>query len=512
MDNIKPNNPESQPTDLAPLDVIRTETVLSKLPIHNLTKRGSVDIHIDRKNDAGEVELRWKVDPNPAFGEPRQLAYKLDTLVINRRIDEMGRPIPRTVRLGSLRCIAKELGLGSNTKAVKEALLQNASAAITAKLNYKTKDGGEKWIEATFTRYGVVFTGGSLPDGRKADAVYITLNDPYREILNNAPARPLNYDYLKELPPAAQRLYEIISFNIFAAIKRNQPHAKFLYSEYCTRAPQKRYYDYDHFKKQMYKVHRPHLRSGYVESVSYEPTTDSEGNADWVMKYIPGPKAKAEYKTFNPRKTTAAEVTNTEKDQAEIVTELTQQKLELPEDSTTLQAEELVQYFYRHFHGVKKPHPSSKDIEQAAELIAQHGPDQAKYVVDFSHRAAQETNYKPQTFSGIIQYTSRALADYEEKTRAEEARQKSELRRQEKEQRELEKSEKEEQELDRFRRSLPPEEQERIDKEVVENLKSDSLIRRLLREQDGDPLASPSIRAAFKAEQRAILKRLKQKM
>jgi|TARA_B100000315_G_scaffold258114_1_gene309124 hypothetical protein len=510
MDNIKPKPPESQPTDLAPLDVIRTETVLSKFPIHNLTKRGSVDIHIDRKDDAGEVELRWKVDPNPAFGEPRQLAYKLDTLVINRRIDEMGRPIPRTVRLGSLRGIAKELGLGSNTKAVKEALLQNASAAITAKLNYKAKDGGEKWLEATFTRYSVIFTGGSLPGGRKSDAVYIILNDPYREILNNAPARPLNYDYLKELPPAAQRFYEIISFNVFAAIKRNQLHAKLLYSQYCTRAPQKRYYDYDHFKKQMYKVRKPHLRSGYIESVSYEATTDSEGNPDWIIKCVPGPKARAEYKTSNRRQSTAAEVTNTEKDQPEIARELTQQKLELLEDSTTLQAKKLVQYFYGHFHEVKKAHPKSKEIGQAADLITQYGPDQAKHVVNFSHRAAQETDYHPQTFGGILQYTSRALADYEEKTRDEKAWREEELRRQEKKQQEREQSEKEKQEFDRLLHSLPPDEQERIGKEVMENLKVDPFIGPRLREQGGDVLASRLTQAAFETEQQDILKRLKQ--
>ena len=40
--------------NLAPLQVIRTETVLSKLPIHNLSKTGSFEIQIVRKNDRGE--------------------------------------------------------------------------------------------------------------------------------------------------------------------------------------------------------------------------------------------------------------------------------------------------------------------------------------------------------------------------------------------------------------------------------------------------------------------------
>src|SRR5262249_27867740 len=82
---------------------------------------------------------------------------------------------------------------------------------------------------------------------------------------------------------------------IFPAIKYNQPTAKLPYSEYCTFSAQQRYFDYDHFKKQMYKVHRPHLKSGYISKVRYEGATDGEGNRDWLMCYTPGPKARAEF-------------------------------------------------------------------------------------------------------------------------------------------------------------------------------------------------------------------------
>ena len=42
-----------QSGDLAPLNIIRTETVFSRLPVHNLTKNGRVDIQIIRKNETG---------------------------------------------------------------------------------------------------------------------------------------------------------------------------------------------------------------------------------------------------------------------------------------------------------------------------------------------------------------------------------------------------------------------------------------------------------------------------
>ena len=284
-----------------PLSIIRSETVLSKLPIHNLAKRGKVNIEIKKRNDNGVVELQWEVSYNERYGQPRQLAYKLDTLVINRRLDEEGRPVPKLLRLGSLSQICRDLEIpdsGKNTNNIRKALLQNASAFITAKLNYKSNDGTERRLEAGFTRYSVVFTGERLPNGKKADAVHLILNAPYWEVLNNAPVRPLDYDYLKELPPAPQRFYEVISYRVFAALKYKHPHAKISYSDYCTFSAQQRYFDYDHFKKQMYKVHRPHVQSRYLSEINYEEIADGEGNVDWMMYYTPGSKAKHEYAVF----------------------------------------------------------------------------------------------------------------------------------------------------------------------------------------------------------------------
>ena len=305
-------------TDLAPLTILRTETVLSKLPIHNLAKRGSVTMDITQTNAAGQLDLYWRVSPHPVFGEPRQLAYKLDTIVINRRIDDLGRPLPELIPLGTLREIARELNLGSNTAAVKRALRQNAHTVIAVQLTYTDTQGGEHTVAFESTRYGVVFTGECLPDGRTAEMVYIVLNPPYRHVLNHAPTRPLDYDYLQALPPTAQRCYEIISYKIFTALKYRHPHATLLYSDYCTFSAQQRYADYTHVKKQMYKVHHPHLTSGYLRKVSYEVTTDRDDQPDWVMRYIPGPKALAAYQAATSAGPTprAAAVRDTQSDEA----------------------------------------------------------------------------------------------------------------------------------------------------------------------------------------------------
>jgi hypothetical protein len=286
--------------NLAPLNRIRVETALSRYPIHRLSKKTAMVINIET-----EGGVRWEVTYNSKYGQPGPLAYKLDTLVVNRRLDQLGRPLPEVIGIGSLSDVCRVLEIhtnGGNIADVKRAFLQNAFAGIRAKIRGRTRNGNETFFEIAYTRYSVVFTGETLPDGGKADAVYIILNAPYRELLNHVEVRPLDYDYLKQLPPGAQRFYELVSFQIYGAIAAGRPRAKMLYSDYCRYAPQNRYGDFDHVKKQMYKVHLPHRRSGYIAGIEFRRTVDNTGArtgaADWEMFYTPGSRAFAEHEAF----------------------------------------------------------------------------------------------------------------------------------------------------------------------------------------------------------------------
>ena len=286
-------NPTPQdPTDLIPKELIRVETALTRYPVHRLSKKGSIEIELENT----ETTFKWEVSYNSKYGQPGPLAYKLDTLIINRKIEEAERPLPKAIKLGSLREITLELGLKNHdTNKLKKALRQNAFAGITAKIRYKARDGADRTTEFSNTRYGVAFTGETLPEGREADAVYIVLNDWYREILDTAQTRPLDYDYLKELSPGAQRLYELLSFQIYGAIESERKRAKLLYSEFCTFAPQTRYYDFDQVKKQMYKLNVAHKKSGYILHVHFQEIVGKTGEIDWEMYYTPGLKAKGEH-------------------------------------------------------------------------------------------------------------------------------------------------------------------------------------------------------------------------
>ena len=287
--------------ELFPVNPIRVETVLSRFPVHRISKRGNIQIEINERGEAGELVTKWEVSHNTKYGQPGALAYKVDTLIVNRRIDEALRPVPEILKLGSLKEIGDELGLadsGKNRNDIRRALHQNAGAYITAKRTYKGADGVERTAEISDTRYGIIFTGEKFPDGSRADAVYLILHRAYREIINTAPIRPLDYDYLRDLSPGAQRFYELISYQIYAALKNERPRARVLYSYYCTRAPQTRYFDYDHVKKQMYKLQAPHKKSGYISEVELRETRDVDGRPDWEMFYTPGRKARAEFRCF----------------------------------------------------------------------------------------------------------------------------------------------------------------------------------------------------------------------
>lgn len=308
----KPQQPAAPPPEgreLQPIVRIGVESELSKYPVHNLSKRDSINIEIRETNDKGQITIKWEAYYNDRLGRPGPLAYKIDTMIINRRIDEARRvdacgnitPIPEILRIGSLREITEMLNLGGDTGIVKRALQQNVGIIIMAKIKQKLADGTERSLEGNFSRYGIAFTGEKLPDGTEADGVYLVISKFYHEILNCAPIQPQNWAHT-EMPAASHRFYVLLSSRMYATLENNGREAKMLYSYFCERAPLTRHRDYKKFKSQMYKIQKPLKEAGYIDEVRWEKRKDPEGNPDWMMCYTPGPLAKAEYNEFNPTK------------------------------------------------------------------------------------------------------------------------------------------------------------------------------------------------------------------
>ena len=86
---------------------------------------------------------------------------------------------------------------------------------------------------------------------------------------------------------------------------------------------------------------------------------------------------------------------------------------------------ELLRHFHRVFDGAEHAFPTGKALDQAENLIARHGFEKARHVVDFAHQEAPKTNHKIATFGGIMQYETRALWDFDLERHRREQRQRA---------------------------------------------------------------------------------------
>lgn len=140
------------------------------------------------------------------------------------------------------------------------------------------------------------------------------------------------------------------------------------------------------------------LSSGVLKGADIEKTSDGKDYKVWFSKTAVASRL---------------EVAPSEKLPAEAPAGVVINHYGKEKDAATLQAEELVCEFYRLFHGVQTHYPQSKETAQALSLITQHGLLKSRHVVQFARAVVATSGYAPQTFGGILQYTSRALADFD---------------------------------------------------------------------------------------------------
>jgi len=457
---------------LIPSEIIRSEAVVTKLPTHNFKKSGDINISIKKRDEAGEIVLKWvvtypqKKDKKEDLGQAGIQAYKLETVVINKKIDEIrsqGKKIPRILKIAdSYRDILKKLGSKSgNTNDIKRALKQNASIFVDAVLPYKTKSGEDKLLQMFGTRYAIVLTGDKMKgEDLVADGVYVIFNDVYLAFLNMVQDRPLDYQYLKLLPASSQRFFELASFSIFGGIKYGNEEVTIHYSEYCQAAPQDQMSDYGAMKSQMNKLIRHHTNAEYIvkNSVRYE----KKGKDDWLIHFKPGPRAYSQYKRFTRGAKRAASGSR--------------KQLNAPNNFLSQEAKELVDYFYQIFHQVETSNPMKSELEFAQELIDQHGYKKAVSIVWHAKKVLEDSNsnYNPDNLLGIRPYLGRAAKKIEGNAKKKkEQKQKKEAEQKKEEQATLQDNQDEE-----LLAQLSPEEYERFIQEAKEEIFAETPLMR----------------------------------
>lgn len=285
---------------LAISETLRSEFHFLKFPFFDLCPRSSkkdrIEIREVEETEEGKIEVWWKVSRGLDYNLPSSLARRVHKEVVERILNSKNKPSPQLIKLGSMRQICRVMNIvesGKNSKEIKGALKDILSATIEAKGTFRQKEkkGEKRFFEGAFHLYeGVFFTGETLPDGIKADAVYILLNPMYVQNFNNNFVVPLDYQYVQGVRgDIASRMYEILSIWFYPALENGRIYIQKNYSELCSYFPLTRQESKKRAKNQLKKAHQQHVMNGFLAS---EPDwMDVDKKDDWLIRYYIGPKA-----------------------------------------------------------------------------------------------------------------------------------------------------------------------------------------------------------------------------
>ncbi len=421
------SQPEVIEKEPEPVSEPAKELVISETPAAGLTTwRASADIlkyprHILAQTSKGkrETDIRigdkgkgqyWHVTTNPKIGVPGKMSFDFDYQILHQKFHEAilkarqngHKTAPRYVVVGSLREIAKQLGLKSpDTVKVRKAIESNQAAIIQTDqaIRFINEKGELEHLSGQFTAYNVYIRGDHLPDGDEAKKVILELSIPFWQALNCQDfSKPLDGQYFKQLAkPGPQRWYTLVSTDIFVALNKNLPHAKIRYSEYCKFHPQKRHTEFKRMQTQMTNLHQKHVELEYIEPPQYQETRDrTNDQKDWWILYKPGPKAHAEYQQNRQRRIPKSA------------------PKELPQETDASQdAYNLVAYFQKQKNNQDMYSPTTKELKQAAELISKHGIERAKRIVVLAIQEMAKTNFNALYFGALLQYENQVIETLE---------------------------------------------------------------------------------------------------
>jgi len=292
--------PREKETELSIPETLRSEFHFVKFPFFDLCPRISrkdrIEIKEIEETEEGKIEVCWKVVRGLDNKFPSVLARKIHKEVVERNLNSARKPVSRLMKLGSLRQICKGINIveaGENFKEIRKALEDITAAKIEARGTFrqKEKNGAKRFFDGIFHLYDmVIFTGETLPDGTKADAVYVLLNDMYIQNFNNNFVVPLDYQYIQDLKgDIAPRMYEILSVWFYPALENGRIYIEKRYTELCNYFPLTRQNTKWKAKKQLKVAHQQHVIKGFLATEPEWIGIDKKD--DWLIRYYIGPKA-----------------------------------------------------------------------------------------------------------------------------------------------------------------------------------------------------------------------------
>lgn len=273
------------------IDTFFDKNIVS-MPICFMDKKrtGSQDIiliKVKTKHGSGT----WKVSPNVEHGA----AGPFDDLVlmaISKIISEYPKPLRNPINIGSLRNIARVIGISAPSSkelnAIKTAINRLSSLLITSEFTFYHKATGKflKEKEGSFyIIYKKVFTSEELENGEIANSNLIWLDDKILDNINMGYVCPMDAELYFGLNPIARAVLKLIMESFFASAGNS--FVRYFYSTVCDRSTIKR----RRYKAQAIQQLQPGLDElisrGIIKHYTLEDVATIKN--DWYLSLYKGP-------------------------------------------------------------------------------------------------------------------------------------------------------------------------------------------------------------------------------
>jgi hypothetical protein len=320
--------------------------------------------------------------------------------------EESGKPADRPVFFSDrlLARLLRKKGWGSNViEAITGSLRRLRTTPLRWINSFRRDDGsGREYAEETYFNFL-----DTLKIITRREHGHVTNQQGYFQfdrnilanLLSNYTKPLLTEEFFKLQTEIGQLLYTHIDL-IMADKPRYERCTKELFSDFGLLENSS--YRYASNRKQA--LRRPiaelahkRLSTGTIKSISLERTKDGK---DYKLVVVKGKTTEAPAPEDVPAGSEPVVVNHY---QRELKSQVQQE------------AEELVRFFHQTFHGVEPPEALGRELSQATALISKLGLGRAKHVVSYAFAHAKETRFALQNFGGILNYTSRAAADFDQK-------------------------------------------------------------------------------------------------
>jgi len=498
------SNMSSQSKEL-PQRYTAAELNLSRLPFFasytkDLKTRTGITYTDKITHKGEEVELVWEVTGNAKYGYPGPFAESVHAALLDI-VTERGLPFENPV-VFSFYELCQRLDIapnGDNMQNIRDAILSIRLAGIVIENSFVTSEGRRVSYtpDPKFLYKRIALYGDDDPDSDETMEVSaVWFSDFYLQSLNSGNIRPIDFEYFKHLHGrsyAATKIYQYLGYRFSGTFRHGNDYAKVEYDDLTTIADVKRRRYLSQAKQKLSKAHQALLDTNFVEHIEWEKQERTNEPNKFNIYYYPGKRAQEEYANGRLQldqqfEFPLLEGRNPEGAEDEPLEEAIDQESEGESKTTQVFAYELQKL------GVTSERARELDRKYSEERITR----QLDHLDYLSERGKSPDDAAAWLVSAIEKdySTPDGFKTREERKAEEQARAKAAERKRKKEQKEERKRQEEEnrrQELDDKLATLPEDDQEEIENEIMKRIREDNeeLVQTVYKGEEIDPKTFP---------------------